>query len=162
MTDRETLFSPLKIGVGTVIWKKGPGGERQILMGKRNTPPIGKWALPGGTMDDEVSTPLSEAMDENVMVAAAREVREECGITVKAKRLQIISVDDSEVSEPGYLNFGYQIEVPANTEVNLNVATHAAEMSEWRWFREAEIDNDTVFAPSIPTLESFFTGKIQA
>ncbi len=162
MADRSAEFQPLKMGVGTVIWKKTVDGERMFLMGKRNTNPVGKWALPGGTMDDEVSNPKAIIKDKNIRAAAVREILEESGIFVDPNDLRITSVDDKDVKNSRYMNFGFQIEVPLDTEIDMSKATHGHEMSEWRWFREEELDPSEIFSPCIPTIKGFSQNKFQA
>ncbi len=163
MTDRlEEELQFLKMGVGTVVWKISDGGEKRILLGKRNTNPVGKLALPGGTMDDEVSAPLMKDKDKNIKIAAAREIFEESGIKINSDDLKVISVDDTDIKNNRYLNFGCQIEVPWGTEVDLSKATHRDEMSEWKWFKIEDLKEEEIFAPCIPTLKSFTQGKIQA
>lgn len=162
MMDRKAEFSPLRLGVGTIIWKSIENGDREILLGKRMTHPVGKWALPGGTMDDEVSAPLALDKDKDIKIAAAREILEEAGIEISPRGLKVISIDDSDIGESKYLNFGCQIEVPKDTEVNLSRASHGYEMSEWKWFSLKDFnDFNEVFAPCVPTIKSFIHGKIQ-
>ena len=67
------------IGVGVVVWR----GEQVLLVKRGNAPRKGEWGLPGGAQD----------LGETVHETAAREVREETGLTVRPG--QVITVVDS-------------------------------------------------------------------
>ncbi len=61
----------IKVTVDAVVFdQKGPGNYAVLLIQRKNPPFQGKWALPGGFVEDE------EALE----VAAARELEEETGI----------------------------------------------------------------------------------
>jgi ADP-ribose pyrophosphatase YjhB (NUDIX family) len=58
-----------RVGVGAVVLH-----ESRVLLVKRGRPPgVGKWSLPGGLVH----------LGETARAAAAREVAEECGLTVR-------------------------------------------------------------------------------
>lgn len=61
-------------GVGAVIVRDGPGGEKQVLLIRRGQEPLkGEWSLPGGAVE------LGETLEE----AVCREVLEETGLIVE-------------------------------------------------------------------------------
>ncbi len=63
-----------KVAVGTII----TNGRRDVVLVRRAIEPgYGKWVFPGGYVD----------RGEEVLVAAAREAREECGLDVRIDRL---------------------------------------------------------------------------
>lgn len=60
-----------KVGVSVIIHRKGPQGNRQVLMGNRTgSHGAGTWSFPGGHLE----------MGESPRQAAEREVAEETGI----------------------------------------------------------------------------------
>ncbi|MBI5303129.1 MAG: NUDIX hydrolase [Chloroflexi bacterium] len=68
MTDsREYPARPI-CGVGVIVWHD----DRVLLIQRGKPPNVGMWGLPGGAIE------LGESLRE----AAAREVREECGIEI--------------------------------------------------------------------------------
>jgi 8-oxo-dGTP diphosphatase len=82
------------VAIGAVVIK-----ENKILLVKRDKEPgKGKWAIPGG------SVKLAETLQE----AAESEVREETGLTVKAKE-PIYTFDLIERDYQGRIRFHYVI-----------------------------------------------------
>jgi 8-oxo-dGTP diphosphatase len=76
MSFNETAARPT-LGVSTLVTR-----DSAVLLVKRGTPPLtGLWALPGGHVE----------MGERLADAAAREVREETGVTVGDLRQIAIS-----------------------------------------------------------------------
>ena len=165
----------LKLGVGTVVWRKDQNGNREFLLGVRNTVPEGKLSLPGGTKDD-IAVGVVKKADKNIKKTAIREIYEETGIDINEDRLSIISLDDSNVSEMGYLNFGCAVEVNASVEPDMSKASHAYEFKEWKWFQVGKnksgeniffsndgdiVTEDDIFKPCIPTIRSFLENKLQ-
>jgi len=69
MTD---AFIGPKPGVGVVVRKSTPDGDRVLLVRRAKPPHAGKWSLPGGHQE----------LGETVRETAAREVYEETGLTV--------------------------------------------------------------------------------
>ena len=62
-----------RVGVGAVVLSRG-----RVLLARRGKPPAqGRWSLPGGLVD----------LGETSVDAARREVREECGISVRIAEL---------------------------------------------------------------------------
>jgi len=68
----ETLTGP-KPGVGVVVRKRLPDGDRVLLIRRAKAPHAGKWSLLGGHQE----------LGETVRQTAAREVREETGLEVR-------------------------------------------------------------------------------
>ncbi len=69
MTD---AFIGPKPGVGVVVRKRTPDGDRVLLVRRAKAPHAGKWSLPGGHQE----------LGETVRETAAREVFEETGLEV--------------------------------------------------------------------------------
>ncbi|WP_035777124.1 NUDIX domain-containing protein [Butyrivibrio sp. AE3004] len=69
------------------IIAKGEGGDKVLLIRRGNHPCLGKWALPGG---------FSQA-GERIEETASRELEEETGIKMDAKKLTLVGV----YSKPG-------------------------------------------------------------
>ncbi len=82
------------VAVGVAVCHDG-----QVLIVRRARPPSeGKWVLPGGAVE----------LGENMRQAAAREVREECGIEVEIG--QVVGVVDKIVhDERGRVLYHYAI-----------------------------------------------------
>ena len=82
------------MAVGAIVIK-----ENKILLIKRNKEPgKGKWAIPGGSLK------LGETLQE----ATEREVREETGLTIKAKE-PVYTFDLIERDHQGQIRFHYVI-----------------------------------------------------
>lgn len=62
--------SKIFVTVDAVIFKKAGAGHEMLLIKRKNDPFKGKWALPGGFVDE----------GEDLPVAAARELMEETGL----------------------------------------------------------------------------------
>jgi 8-oxo-dGTP diphosphatase len=70
-------------------------GKRILLIKRDNPPHVGKWALPGGIID------INESPEE----AAARELKEETGVSVDPTDLRLLGTYDIAASE-GWHNIG--------------------------------------------------------
>jgi ADP-ribose pyrophosphatase YjhB (NUDIX family) len=82
------------VAVGAAVVR----GDRVLVVRRGREPSLGKWTLPGGAVD------LGEGMRD----AAAREVREECGIEVDVG--QVVTILDNIVrDEDGAVRYHYAI-----------------------------------------------------
>jgi 8-oxo-dGTP diphosphatase len=83
-----------KVAVGAVVFK-----EDKVLLVLRGKPPAEKqWSIPGGCVE------LGETLQE----AAEREIAEETGIVIHAKK-PVFTFDVIEYDEDGYIRFHYVI-----------------------------------------------------
>jgi len=82
------------VAVGAAVCR----GEHVLVVQRGREPSLGRWTLPGGAVD------LGERMRD----AAAREVREECGIEVEIG--EVVSIVDNIVhDEDGAVRYHYAI-----------------------------------------------------
>lgn len=97
-------------------------GER-ILWIRRGTPPAaGRWAMPGGYMEN----------DETPEMAASRELLEETGISIPAEQMQLVSVSSILHMSQTHLVFRCHLdEAPA--------ATPTEEAPEIGWYGQSEM-----------------------
>ena len=83
-----------RVAVGAVVFK-----EEKVLLVLRGKPPAEKqWSIPGGCVE------LGETLQE----AAEREINEETGIVIQAKK-PIYTFDVIERDESGHIRFHYVI-----------------------------------------------------
>jgi 8-oxo-dGTP diphosphatase len=81
---------PLTLAVDLVVIRPGAGGPELLLI-RRGKPPFkGYWALPGGKKEG----------DETIEQAALRELLEETGLRLPAKRLQIVGIFSDPNRDP--------------------------------------------------------------
>ncbi|MDA8123881.1 MAG: NUDIX hydrolase [Deltaproteobacteria bacterium] len=93
MSRREYPDSP-RVGVGAVVLKEG-----RVLLVRRGVPPnCGLWAIPGGGLK------VGETMREG----AEREIREETGITIRAKE-HVYTGDLVDRDAAGRVRFHYAV-----------------------------------------------------
>jgi ADP-ribose pyrophosphatase YjhB (NUDIX family) len=104
-----------------------------ILWIKRGIPPaIGKWAMPGGYMEN----------DETPEAGASRELREETGIDVPADKMMLVSVSSILHMAQTHLVFRCHLEQKPDT-----AATEEA--VEFGWFGEHELPWGDLAFPGI-------------
>ncbi len=76
-------------GVGAVIVRDGPRGEKSVLLIRRAQPPLqGEWSLPGGAVE------LGETLED----AIRREVLEETGLIVDP--VEVVKAFDRIARDP--------------------------------------------------------------
>jgi 8-oxo-dGTP diphosphatase len=123
MTPAPPVTAP-RVGVGAVVIK-----DRTVLLVKRGNPPNeGTWAIPGGLVE------LGETLQE----AAEREIKEETGLTVRAKA-PIYTFDFIEKDSTGCLRFHYVI-VDLIAEFVGGTVKAADDAADARWFNAEELD----------------------
>jgi ADP-ribose pyrophosphatase len=113
-----------KAAVGAIIIEKG-----RVLLVKRKFPPKqGEWAIPGGSVN------LGETLQE----AAEREIEEETGLTIKAKK-PVYTFDLIERDPEGKILFHYVI-VDLRADYISGDLLPADDVSDARWFAPDEIE----------------------
>eukprot|EP00471_Norrisiella_sphaerica_P005221 CAMPEP_0184489928 /NCGR_PEP_ID=MMETSP0113_2-20130426/16672_1 /TAXON_ID=91329 /ORGANISM="Norrisiella sphaerica, Strain BC52" /LENGTH=179 /DNA_ID=CAMNT_0026873597 /DNA_START=198 /DNA_END=737 /DNA_ORIENTATION=+ len=133
MTDSKSLDTKwkqqhVKVGVGTLVFRKGEEGELLVLLGKRkNSHGAGKYALPGGHLE------LGEAL----YTCASRELEEETGLKAdpKAWSFAFVSNDVMVADSKHYITIFLQFFDASKQEV-LNREPHKCEKWEWLSFKE--------------------------
>jgi len=116
--------------VGAVVFK-----ENKVLLVLRGKPPAEKqWAIPGGCVE------LGETLQE----AAEREITEETGIVIQAKK-PIYTFDVIERDENGHIRFHYVIVDLAADYVSgeLKAGDDAVDVS---WVSRKDLNNRNVSA----------------
>jgi 8-oxo-dGTP diphosphatase len=122
-----------------VVAVAGEGAASQVLLVQRANPPFaGRWALPGGFVDEE----------EPTRRAAARELREETGLAIDPAELELLGVYDAPRRDPRGWSVSaiYLASLPRAVEV-----AGADDARDARWFPLHEppqlaFDHDTVLA----------------
>lgn len=120
---REYPDRPL-IGVGGVVWHQG-----RVLLIKRGKPPgLGQWSLPGG----------AQKLGETVYQAAAREVREETGLTCHPQGI-IDVVDSIQRDADGRIHYHYTL-VDVLALADGDTICAASDAAECAWFCNDDLD----------------------
>lgn len=111
------------VGVGVIVWR----GDRILLIRRGRAPRLGQWSLPGGAQD----------IGETVFQTAAREVREETGLTVRPTAVVTV-VDAITRDGEGRVEYHYTlIEVAAEWEEGEAVCADDALEARWATVDEA-------------------------
>lgn len=117
------FFEEPQAAVGAIVIK-----DKKILLVKRNKAPHrGLWAIPGGSVE------LGETLEE----AAEREVREETGLTIRAKE-PVYTFDLIERNERGAVRFHYVI-VDLSAEYVSGELFPADDALDARWFAPKDL-----------------------
>lgn len=103
-----------------VASRKGTSNWEVLLIKRKKEPFAGKWALPGGFVNT----------DEEVTMAAVRELKEETGLDVKEKELRLIDYFDAPDRDPRGRVISFAFEVKVGGEFSVKGADDAAE-AEW-------------------------------
>lgn len=107
-------------------------GDRILWMRRGIAPAAGKWAMPGGFMEN----------DETPEAAAARELKEETGVVVDAEAMTLVSVSSILHMAQTHLVFRCHLEeMPATTATE--------EAREFGWFTDDELPWDELAFPRI-------------
>ncbi len=107
-------------------------GERILRMRRGTEPAMGKWAMPGGFMEN----------DETPESAAVRELVEETGIVVNADQMMLVSVSSVLHMAQTHLVFRCHLdEMPETSETE--------EATEFGWFDEESLPWDDLAFPTI-------------
>lgn len=124
MIQSKTLKAP-KVAVGAIVVK-----EKTILLVKRNKAPHKDlWAIPGGSVE------LGETLQE----AAEREIREETGLTIRAKE-PFYTFDLIERDDKGSIRFHYVI-VDLSAEYISGELQPADDAMDACWFASKELEH---------------------
>ncbi len=120
--SREYPARPI-CGVGAVVWR-----DDAVLLIQRGHPPRrGEWNLPGGAVQ----------VGETLREAAAREVREECGIAIRLGEM-IDAVDLVHYDEQGRVQYHYVVIDFAAAYVS-GVTRAASDVLDARWVTRDEL-----------------------
>ena len=129
-------------GVGVILIR-----GNKILLGKRHPDPdkadsafrsAGEWSLPGGKMD----------WGETFETVAAREVKEETGITIKDPK--VICVCNCKNKHAHYMTVGL-LATKFKGEAKV---MEPDEMIEWKWFSLGDLPSPRYF-PSFMVIKNF-------
>lgn len=141
----------LRVGAGIgVLFIK----DNHVLMGHRHDDPMkassalhgeGTWTIPGGKID------FGETLEE----AAARETREETGITIDTTRLRVVSVGNERVPDAHFVTIGFVCEAWTGEARVME----PDEITEWRWFPLDRLPTP-IFFPAEKILKHYREGVI--
>jgi ADP-ribose pyrophosphatase len=114
-----------QVAVGAVVFRDG-----KVLLVKRLKDPQKKtWAIPGGSVN------LGETLQE----AAEREIKEETGLTIKAKK-PVHTFDHIERDEKGAIRFHYVI-IDLKADYICGRLKPADDALDAGWFTPDELDH---------------------
>ena len=82
------------VGIGCILWR----GERLLMIRRGQPPRVGQWSLPGGAQE----------LGETIFEAAAREVMEETGLTLKSPEI-LTALDMIDRDAQGRTRYHYTL-----------------------------------------------------
>lgn len=123
----EYVPTPIAAAIGVVV------RSNQVLLVRRINPPdAGKWGFPGGKIE----------AGESVHSAAAREVREETGVVVRATKI-LTAIDAFDRDEKDALRTHYVL-IAVLCDWLSGVPQAADDVSEAAWFEIAAVNASTL------------------
>lgn len=144
---REQVF----LGLGVVV--ENEFGE--ILMGIRsNQSGFGLLAIPGGIVE--------KPDNGDFRAVGKRETLEEFNVDIGETRVDMVSVDTSDIKERGWLNFGLKATVKGRPKVTPNIT----EYSHGGWYPQEVVrdfltrEPDRIYGPSRVSLLCYFRDEI--
>ncbi len=129
-----------RVAVGAVVLK-----DNRVLLVRRAKPPAqGLWAIPGGSVE----------LGETLQQAAEREILEETGITIQAKK-PVYTFDLIEKDENNRVRFHYVI-VDLMADYISGKPLPGDDADEVRWVSSEELKNLDVNPRTLTVLNSVF------
>jgi 8-oxo-dGTP diphosphatase len=129
-----------RVAVGAVVLK-----DNRVLLVRRAKPPAqGLWAIPGGSVE----------LGETLQQAAEREILEETGITIQAKK-PVYTFDLIEKDENNRIRFHYVI-VDLMADYISGKPLPVDDADEVRWVSSEELKNLDVNPRTLTVLNSVF------
>jgi ADP-ribose pyrophosphatase len=129
-----------RVAVGAVVLK-----DNRVLLVRRAKPPAqGLWAIPGGSVE----------LGETLQQAAEREIIEETGITIQAKK-PVYTFDLIEKDENNRVRFHYVI-VDLMADYISGKPLPGDDADEVRWVSSEELKNLDVNPRTLTVLNSVF------
>jgi 8-oxo-dGTP diphosphatase len=129
-----------RVAVGAVVFK-----DSKVLLVKRAKPPAqGLWAIPGGSVE----------LGETLQQAAEREILEETGITILAKK-PVFTFDVIEKDENSLIRFHYVI-VDLVADYISGQPLPGDDAEEVRWVSSWELKNLDANPRTLKVLNSVF------
>ena len=117
-----------RVAVGAVVFKDG----RILLVRRGKAPAEGMWSIPGGSVN----------LGESLQQAAEREIKEETGITIKA-RDPILAFDVVRRDDNGRIQFHYVI-IDLEADWISGEPQAGDDAVEARWVQSEELEHMTV------------------
>ncbi len=129
------LMAKINIGCNVIVINR----LKQILLGlRKNCKGAGTYGLPGGHVH----------YGEKLIVAAKREVKEECGIT--SSKINFTSITDDKLSREKYIQINFLIE-EYEGKVQL---LEPDKCEKWSWFELDKLPTN-IFDQHVPIIQAF-------